>query len=62
MISDPLDLLKTYLNDKVAIKLKSGETFAGILQGFDEFHNAVIKTEDCVKFIRGENIIFIGQK
>lgn len=62
MISDPSDLLKTYLKERIFIKLKSGEDFVGILEGFDEFHNAIIKMENCLKFFRGENIILIGKE
>lgn len=62
MLTDPLDLLKTYLKENVLIRLKSGEEFNGVLEGFDDHHNIVLNMESYLKFIRGENIIFIGQK
>lgn len=62
MISDPTDLLKTYLKETVIVKLKDGCTFVGTLEGFDEHHNTALSTDHSLKFIRGENIVFIGQQ
>jgi small nuclear ribonucleoprotein (snRNP)-like protein len=62
MISDPTDLLKTYLKEEVMVKLKDGTTFVGILEGFDEHHNTILSASQTLKFIRGENIVFFGQQ
>lgn len=62
MISDPTDLLKTYLKEAVMVKLKDGSTFVGALEGFDEHHNTILSVGHTLKFVRGENIVFIGQQ
>jgi small nuclear ribonucleoprotein (snRNP)-like protein len=62
MLSDPSDLLKAYLNENVLIKLKSSEYLEGVLIGFDEYHSLLLSTPFETKFIRGENVLFIGQK
>lgn len=62
MIKDPLDLLKTYLNENVCAKIKTGEMLEGKLVGFDEYHNILLIIENVPKFIRGEVLVFIGEK
>lgn len=61
MISDPTDLLKTYLKETVIVKLKDGSTLVGMLEGFDEHHNTILLMDYSLRFVRGENIVFIGQ-
>lgn len=61
MITDPSDILKVYLKEKVIIRIKSGELYEGMLLGFDEYHSLLLRIDNSTKFIRGENILFIGQ-
>lgn len=62
IIENPSDVLKTYLNEEILAGTRSGEFFDGKLVGFDEYHNILLIKNDTAKFIRGENIVFIGQK
>ncbi len=62
MVSDPTDLLKTYLKASVLVRLKSGEEYTGVLEAFDDHHNLVINMQENLKLIRGENVVFIGQR
>ncbi|AFM98703.1 LSM domain-containing protein [Encephalitozoon hellem] len=63
---DPFCFLKMYLNERVEIKTKSGEVYAGILEGFDEHinlmltHSSVEGSHSKVLFLRGENILFVA--
>lgn len=61
MLTDPTDLLKSYLNEQICTGLRTGECVAGKLVGFDEHHNILLKTSEKTRFIRGEVITFIGQ-
>lgn len=63
---DPFCFLKMYLNERVEIKTKSGEVYAGTLEGFDEHinlmltHSSAEGSEDKVLFLRGENVLFVA--
>ncbi|KAL6121777.1 hypothetical protein NUSPORA_01248 [Nucleospora cyclopteri] len=58
---DPYDLLKAYLKERVILYLKTGEEFEGILEGFDEHLNLLLTTPETLLFLRGENVIYVGQ-
>lgn len=66
MLSDPLYFLEIYLKEKVQIKMKSGESYTGVLEGFDEHINLLVTKSsvegsgDKVLFLRGENILFVS--
>ncbi|KAI4292152.1 small nuclear ribonucleoprotein [Pancytospora philotis] len=62
MLSNPSDLLKIYLQEEVLVHLRGGELCSGVLKGFDEHLNILVAMEAESLFIRGENIMFIGQK
>jgi small nuclear ribonucleoprotein len=68
MLNDPFSFLKMFLKEKVTIKLKSGESYEGVLEGFDEHVNLMLTkcslpdAEDKLAFFRGENILFIGHE
>lgn len=62
MFTDPIDTLKVYLNENVFVKLRSGENIEGKLIGFDEFHSLLLSFGNETRFIRGENILLIGEK
>lgn len=62
MLSDPTDILKVYLNQMIFIRLRSGEIIEGMLYGFDEYHSLLLKYNSQTKFIRGENVLLVGQK
>lgn len=65
-MKDPSILLKTYLEERVCVRLKDSQFIYGKLHGFDEHLNIIlsgIKEEnDKLLFIRGENISFVGQE
>ncbi len=60
--TDPNDLLKKYLNENVLTMTRTGECIDGKLIGFDEYHSILLETENTFKFIRGDVLVFIGQK
>lgn len=62
MIADPVDILKSYLNESIYAGINTGECIKGRLIAFDEYHNILISEETVLKFIRGEMIVFIGQE
>lgn len=62
MTSDPSDLLKVYLQEQITVKLRSGELYEGVLKAFDEHLNVLITMGEEALFIRGENIMFLGQQ
>lgn len=62
MCENPTDILKTYLNENICAGARNGEFFEGKLVGFDEYNNILIIKDKIAKFIRGEMIVFIGQK
>lgn len=62
MITDPIDLLKKYINEHVSTGIRTGECLEGRLIGFDEYHNILLEINNAPKFVRGEVIVYIGQK
>lgn len=62
MVTDPTDILKCYLNEEVCTRIRTGEQLEGKLLGFDEHHNILLEMEGTTRFVRGEVIIFVGQK
>lgn len=64
---DPFCFLKMYLKERVEIKTKTGETYTGTLEGFDEHINLMLTrssaedSDNKVLFLRGENVLFIGE-
>lgn len=61
-----LNYLTIFLNERITIKLKTGEILTGCLEAVDEHINVLLsgcpsEAEDKSIFIRGENIFFIGQ-
>lgn len=62
MLRDPSDLLKVYLQEHVVVRLRTGEFYVGVLNGFDEHLNIFITTDTDSLLIRGENIVFVGQQ
>lgn len=68
MLNDPFYFLKIYLKEEVQIKMKTGEFYTGVLEGFDEHINLML-TQSSVEdaegkflFLRGENILFVGMR
>lgn len=62
MTEGPAEILKTYLEEDVTVGIKTGEFFNGRLVGFDEHNNVLLQCGDLSRFIRGEIILFVGQK
>jgi small nuclear ribonucleoprotein len=68
MLADPFSFLKMFLKEKILVRLKSGESYTGILEGFDEHVNLMLAecpipdAEGKLVFLRGENILFIGHE
>lgn len=62
MFTDPSDLLKIYLCEHVIVKIRSGELLGGVLKAFDEHLNVLISVDGESVFLRGENILFLGQR
>lgn len=62
MLADPADILKAYLKEMILIRLKNGEEVKGKLIGFDEYHSLLVSQDSDTRFIRGENILFVGQE
>lgn len=66
MFNDPFQLLKVCLKENVEVKMNNGESYTGILEGFDEHINvmltqsSVADSKDRLLFLRGENILFVG--
>ncbi len=61
MLQDPSDILNIYLKESVLVGLRDDEFIKGVLLSF-EHHNILVELKEEYKFIRGENIIFIGQE
>lgn len=57
---DPMLLIKAYLEENVIIRMRDLSEIKGVLHGFDEHCNVLIENEHFI-FIRGENILSIGQ-
>lgn len=62
MLTDPIDALKVYLNENIFVKLRNGENIEGELVGFDEYHSVLLSYGEGTRFIRGENILLVGEK
>ncbi|WP_254863300.1 LSM domain-containing protein [Halovivax gelatinilyticus] len=69
MSGRPLDVLEDALGEPVTVRLKSGEEYAGELDGYDQHMNLVLSrasvaddetasTEDTT-IIRGDNVVSI---
>ena len=59
MTSRPLDVLEETLGSEVRVTLKDGETYDGILSGYDQHMNLVLGEGDNVTIIRGDNVVSI---
>lgn len=59
MTSRPLDVLEETLDSEVCVTLKDGETYEGILSGYDQHMNLVLGEGDNVTIIRGDNVVSI---
>jgi small nuclear ribonucleoprotein len=55
----PLDVLDASVGETVAVQLKDGETYEGLLTGYDQHMNLVIESEDNTTIIRGDNVVSI---
>ncbi|ELA40838.1 uncharacterized protein VICG_02127 [Vittaforma corneae ATCC 50505] len=62
MTTDPIDILKKYINENVLAGIRTGECLEGKLIGFDEHHNVLLELNSVPRFVRGEVIVYIGQK
>jgi small nuclear ribonucleoprotein (snRNP)-like protein len=56
MAIKPEELLRTSVGKPVAVTLKNGEEYKGILRSYDEFINIVLEVEG------GRTLIFKGSK
>jgi U6 snRNA-associated Sm-like protein LSm3 len=63
-MKDPMLLLKTYLEERITIKLRDSQIIRGTLHGFDEHMNVILSNVENNKFlfVRGEIIVAIGQE
>lgn len=65
-MKDPMQLLKTYINENIIIRLRDAQIIRGTLHGFDEHMNIMLsnvsKADDRFLFIRGESIVLVGQE
>lgn len=70
-IQKPLSLLSKTLNKPVIVELKGNKGFRGILDGFDQHMNVVLKNAEELEggevkrklemaIVRGDNVIFIS--
>ena len=59
MTDRPLDVLEETLGTEVNVTLKGGETYDGILAGYDQHMNLVVEDGDNVTIIRGDNVVSI---
>lgn len=75
MSGRPLDVLEEALTETVVVQLKDGETFAGVLAGYDQHMNVVLEPTDEIDpdeldapiadtvrdttIIRGDNLVTI---
>ncbi len=62
MLGDPSDILKIYIQEFLYVKLRTGEIYDGMLESYDEHINILLRKDNDFLFIKGENIVFIGQK
>ncbi|ELA47477.1 hypothetical protein VCUG_01009 [Vavraia culicis subsp. floridensis] len=59
---DPLQLVKSYLEEKVCIYLRDRSRLEGVLCGFDEHMNVGLLIGGEFMTVRGESIVMIGQE
>ena len=59
MTDRPLDVLEATLGSEVSVTLKGGETYDGVLGGYDQHMNLVLEGGDNVTIIRGDNVVSI---
>ncbi|MFW5965462.1 MAG: LSM domain-containing protein [Halodesulfurarchaeum sp.] len=59
MSGRPLDVLEETLEESVTVRLKGGETVAGVLEGYDQHMNLVLAREEDTTVIRGDNVVSI---
>jgi small nuclear ribonucleoprotein len=59
MTSRPLDVLEETLGAEVDVTLKGGDTYEGVLSGYDQHMNLVLGEGDNVTIIRGDNVVSI---
>jgi len=55
----PLDVLEASVGDDVTVHLKGGETYEGLLAGYDQHMNLVVKEGEDTTIIRGDNVVSI---
>ncbi|KAH9410739.1 hypothetical protein HK407_12g18710 [Ordospora pajunii] len=64
---DPFYILKMFLKEMVEIRMKDGEVYSGVLEGFDEHISIVVSlpysenSEESIMLLRGEDILSIGK-
>ncbi len=59
MSGRPLDVLEEALQESVTVHLKDGETFTGVLTGYDQHMNLVLEEGEDTTVIRGDNVVTI---
>ncbi|MFC7072386.1 LSM domain-containing protein [Halovenus rubra] len=55
----PLDVLEAAVDDKVTVQLKDGESYTGVLTGYDQHMNLVVEADEDTTIIRGDNVVSI---
>ncbi|MFB6112794.1 MAG: LSM domain-containing protein [Halodesulfurarchaeum sp.] len=56
----PLDVLEEAVEEDVTVTLKGGESYSGVLAGYDQHMNLVLETpEEDTTVIRGDNVVSI---
>ncbi|EJW02881.1 hypothetical protein EDEG_02705 [Edhazardia aedis USNM 41457] len=64
-MKDPSELLSTYTQEEIMIRLRDGQLIKGNLHAYDEHMNVIMSNvkgcENQLLFVRGESITLIGQ-
>ena len=71
MVTKPLSVLQTSVNKNVIVELKGKREYRGVLDGYDQHMNFVLKNVEewidgtCVRklnlaIVRGDNVIYIS--
>ena len=55
----PLDVLEESVGEAVTIHLKGGESYTGVLAGYDQHMNLVVEEDEDITIIRGDNVVSI---
>lgn len=55
----PLDVLEATVDSQVTVHLKDGATCEGVLAGYDQHMNLVVREGEDTTIIRGDNVVFI---